>query len=193
MRLSSSQLQARARRIRLLVFDVDGVLTDGIIWLVPALTARGRKVLLEAKGFSAHDGIGLALARHAGLLTGLITRRKSAAVQARAEALGMRFIRQGVINKRREMHQLLNEAGVDWAETACMGDAIIDLPMMRGCGLMAAPANARAEVRQAAHWISPSAGGQGAARDLIEFILKARRQWQPAVRAFLEAESGTGN
>ncbi len=193
MRLSHSQLQSRARRIRLLVFDVDGVLTDGTIWLVPALNSKGREVLLEAKGFSAHDGIGLALARHAGLLTGLITRRKSAAVQARAEALGLRFIRQGVINKRREMQSLLRQAGVDWEETACMGDDIIDLPMMHGCGFMAAPANARSDVRQAAHWIAPSAGGQGAARDLIEFILKARRQWQPAVRAFLAAEAEAGN
>lgn len=193
MRLTSSQLQARARRIRLLVFDVDGVLTDGVIWLAPALNAKGKEVLLEAKGFSAHDGIGLALARHAGLLTGLITRRKSAAVEARAQALGMRFIRQGVIDKRREMESLLREAGAEWAETACMGDDIIDLPMMRGCGFMAAPVNARAEVRQAAHWIASSAGGQGAARDLIEFILKARRQWQPAVRAFLEADTKDGN
>ncbi|MGH9487102.1 MAG: KdsC family phosphatase [Terriglobales bacterium] len=176
---------ARARAIKLILFDVDGVLTDGVIWYVPSGgSAAG---LVEVKGFSAHDGIGIALARRAGLKTGVITKRRSASLALRARDLRMDYVRQGVDRKAEALREVLEDCGCSPAETCCMGDDLVDLPMLCAAGLAAAPANARAEVCAAAHFVAPHAGGQGAARDVIEFILRAQGKWEEAMESYLAA------
>ncbi|HEY8055086.1 MAG TPA: HAD hydrolase family protein [Terriglobales bacterium] len=191
---------ARARSIRLILFDVDGVLTDGVLWYVPAGDQHG---LVEVKGFSAHDGIGIALARRAGLKTGVITKRRSESLAMRARDLRMDYVYQGVDRKAEALQEIWRASGCAAAETCCMGDDIVDLPMLRAAGLAAAPANARPEVAAAAHFVAPHAGGQGAARDLVEFILRAQGVFDDVVRRWIAApesdyvpgnrEPGTGN
>lgn len=176
---------ARARSVRLILFDVDGVLTDGVLWYVPSESADNG--LVEVKGFSAHDGIGIALARRAGIKTGVITKRTSASLALRARDLRMDYVRQGVDRKGAMLEEIWKLSGCAAEETCCMGDDIVDLPMLRAAGLAAAPANARAEVRAAAHFVAQHAGGQGAARDLIEFILTAQGKWEQATQSFLAA------
>lgn len=176
---------ARARSIRLILFDVDGVLTDGVLWYVPSESADHG--LVEVKGFSAHDGIGIALARRAGLQTGVITKRTSASLALRARDLRMEYVRQGVERKGAMLEEIWKLSGCSAEQTCCMGDDIVDLPMLRVAGLAAAPANARAEVRAAAHFVASHAGGQGAARDVIEFILQAQGKWEQAIQSFLAA------
>lgn len=201
----------RARRIRLVLFDVDGVLTDGTIWFfptprtadAPALseaessrfqdaaaslppgTAIPPGSMIEVKGFHAHDGIGIVLARKAGLKVGVITKRISHSLALRARDLRMDFVRQGVERKRLALDEVLKETGCTEDEVCCMGDDIIDLPMLRHCGLAAAPANGRPEVKAAAHIVTEREGGKGAARDLLEFILKAQGAWDRAAAQYL--------
>lgn len=173
---------ARARPIRLLLFDVDGVLTNGALWYIPS--GNG---LTEVKGFSAHDGIGFALARRAGLKTGVITKRHSQSLALRARDLRMDYVHQGVDRKLDALRAIWAAGGFAREETCCMGDDLVDLPMMQAAGLAAAPANARPEVVAAAHFVSAHAGGDGAARDLIEFILKSQGVWADVTRRYLEA------
>ena len=176
---------ARARPIELVLFDVDGVLTDGRLWYFP--TGPAAESLVEVKGFSAHDGIGMALARRAGLKIGLITKRRSASVALRARDLRLDYVRQGVDRKHEALEAIWAESGCNAAQTCCMGDDIVDLPMMRRAGLAAAPANARPDVIAVAHLVTQHPGGDGAARDLIEFILKAKGVWEETLRRYLAA------
>lgn len=176
---------ARARQIELVLFDVDGVLTDGVLWHYPAGGDGGEMV--EVKGFSAHDGIGIGLARRAGLKTGVITKRRSRAVETRARDLRLDYVHQGVDRKIEALREIWRDSGCGARQTCCMGDDIVDLPMLENCGLAAAPANARPELLAAAHFIAPHGGGQGAARDLIEFILKAKGIWESVLAGYLEA------
>ena len=182
--MTTADAVARARPIELLLFDVDGVLTDGRLWYFPT-GAEGS--LIEVKGFTAHDGIGIGLARRAGLKTGVITKRRSHAVALRARDLRLDYVHQGVDRKAEALAAIWEASGCTAAQTCCMGDDIVDLPMMRRAGLAAAPANARPEVLAAAHIVTPHAGGDGAARDLVEFILKAKGIWDETLRKYLEA------
>jgi len=177
-----TDLDRRASKIQLLVFDVDGVLTDGSLWYFPA--SRG---LVEVKAFSAHDGIGFGLARRAGLKTGLITKRRSESLALRARDLRVDYLRQGVDRKAEALEELWRESGCSAEQTCAMGDDIVDLPMLRASGLAAAPANARPELLAAAHFVAPHAGGQGAARDLVEFILRAQGVWEATLERYLAA------
>lgn len=195
-----------AKRIRLLIFDVDGVLTDGSIWYFPlrpdapnraeaaaedaAQLGDGERPMVEVKAFSAHDGIGLMLAKRAGLRTGVITKRVSQSLAWRARDLKMDFVLQGVERKGEALARLLGEQNLKPEEVCCMGDDIIDLPMLRACGLPAAPANARREVLAAAAFVAPSAGGAGAARDVVEFILRAQGRWEAVAAQYLASDAG---
>lgn len=174
---------ARARTVKLLVFDADGVLTDGVLWYVPG--AGGGMV--EVKGFSAHDGIGFGLARRAGLRTGIITKRRSESLALRARDLRIEFVRQGVDRKADALEAIWRESGITAEQTCAMGDDIVDLPMLRASGFAAAPANARPELLAAAHFVAPHAGGRGAARDLVEFILRAQGVWEATLERYLAA------
>lgn len=177
--------QARARKIKLLLFDVDGVLTDGKLYFLPdreknrqgsaELSAQGS---IEFKGFHAHDGVAISLARLGGLRTGLITKRFSETVALRARDLKLEFVRQGSHDKGMAFREIVQEAGLVPAEAAFIGDDIVDLPAMRLAGLAVSVANARADVKRESHYTTPHAGGDGALRDAVEFILKAQGKWK---------------
>ncbi len=168
----------RARRIKIILFDVDGVLTNGSIWIIPAPVAAPDGVLtthmVEAKGFSAHDGAGITLARLGGMKVGVITKRISETVALRARDLKLDFVYQGEAFKMRPVREIMEKEGVTLEEIAYVGDDVIDLPVMRVCGLAVAVANAREQVKTEAHYVTPHQGGEGAGRDAIEFILEAK-------------------
>ena len=155
----------RARRIRLLVLDVDGVLTDGRLYISPA----GE----EFKVFHVRDGSGLVAVQRVGVTVAIISGRDSAAVATRAAELGIRHTRQGVSDKGAELAALMRELGVGADETACVGDDTPDLPMLRAAGLAVAVADAHPAAKAAAHWITPSPGGRGAVRDVCDLLLSA--------------------
>ena len=192
--------QARARKIRLLLFDVDGVLTDGKLFFVPegsqqgdAKTAqRTASSQIEVKGFHAHDGASISLARLGGIKTGLITKRSSQTVALRARDLKLEYIYQGVDDKRACFDQIVQKAGLKPEEAAFVGDDVIDLPAMRAGGLAIAVKNARAEVKKEAHYVTPHAGGDGALRDAVEFILKAQGKWKRVVEDYIGGGSPEG-
>lgn len=187
--------QARARKIKLLLFDVDGVLTDGKLFFLPA-PAGSHPDQIEFKGFHAHDGASISLARIGGLQTGLITKRTSQTVALRARDLKLEYVYQGVDDKRACFNAIVKKAGLKPEEAAFVGDDVIDLPAMRAGGLAIAVKNARAEVKREAHYITPHAGGEGGLRDAVEFILKAQGKWKSAVDKYIgekNPEKGIGN
>ena len=202
--------QARARKIKLLLFDVDGVLTDGKLFIFPAPTGSQQTVLelsskhagqggfgfhsqslIEAKGFHAHDGTSISLARLAGIKTGLVTKRISETVALRARDLKLEYVRQGIQDKRAAFEEIITTDGIKPEEAAFVGDDIIDLPAMRAAGLAIAVRNSRAEVKGEAHYVTPHAGGDGALRDAVEFILKAQGKWKKVVEAYIGERSPT--
>lgn len=167
------RVDERARRIRLLLFDVDGVLTDGIV----TVHADGG----ESKGFDIKDGAAIVWAQRAGLTVGLISSRASGATAQRAAQLAIRIVQQGVASKRAAFEQVVEDSGADPQEIAYMGDDLLDLPVLARVGLAAAPADAVPEVVQAAHWVSRAPGGRGAVRELIEMVLRAQGHWDRIV------------
>ncbi len=175
--------QARARKIKLLLFDVDGVLTDGKLFFLPIPT--GSHSMTEFKGFHAHDGASISLARLGGIKTGLITKRSSETVALRARDLKLEYVYQGVQDKRTCFDEILQQAGLKPEEAAFVGDDVIDLPAMRAGGLAIAVRNARAEVKKEADYVTPHAGGDGALRDAVEFILKAQGKWKRVVEEYI--------
>jgi 3-deoxy-D-manno-octulosonate 8-phosphate phosphatase (KDO 8-P phosphatase) len=184
--------QARARKVKLLLFDVDGVLTDGKLFFLPdreknqpgssELSAQGS---IEFKGFHAHDGVAISLARLAGLRTGLITKRYSQTVALRARDLKLEFVRQGSHDKGAAFEEIARQAGLTPDEAAFVGDDIVDLPAMRLAGLAIAVWNARPDVKDQAHYTTPHGGGDGALRDAVEFILKAQGTWKKVLETYL--------
>jgi 3-deoxy-D-manno-octulosonate 8-phosphate phosphatase (KDO 8-P phosphatase) len=162
---------ARAARIRLLVLDVDGVLTDGGLLYGPS----GE----ETKRFHVHDGLALVAARKAGLQVAVLSSRASAAVTRRMAELGVTEVHQGVSDKAAALRSLCERLGVQDTEVAMMGDDLPDLSAMARAGMALAPANAVAEVKRAADWVARRRGGDGAVREAVEMLLKARRAWPP--------------
>ena len=175
---SARSLIARAKKIRVLLMDVDGVLTDGRIWLL----SRRDGTASEIKGFSAYDGAGLKLARAAGLRTGIITGRESSAVAQRARECEIEFVYQHRATKLGALEEILQATGVSPQEIAYVGDDLPDLPVMQRVGLAAAVANAVPEVKRAAHFLTKRSGGEGAVREVIELIVKAQGKWAEASR-----------
>ncbi len=165
----------RARRVRVVLFDVDGVLTDGGVFI----HADGT----ESKRFDIKDGAGIVIARRAGLVVGLISARQSPSTLHRARQLGMDPVRQGVADKAATLDQLLAAHGWPAEDVAYMGDDVVDLPVLRRVGLAACPADAVAEVRAIAHVVSTHPGGRGAARSFIEVILRAQERWDALIAA----------
>jgi 3-deoxy-D-manno-octulosonate 8-phosphate phosphatase (KDO 8-P phosphatase) len=195
----SKSARLRAKKIKLLLFDVDGVLTDGKLFLfpVPATTHAGSQpgshLVVEAKGFHAQDGAGISIARIAGIKTGLITRRNSDTVALRARDLKLEHVHQGTQDKLKVFREILVNEGLNASEVAFVGDDVIDLPVMRNCGFSVAVANARREVKEESHYVTPHAGGDGALRDMIEFILKAQGKWKQAVETYIGKDSAGSN
>jgi 3-deoxy-D-manno-octulosonate 8-phosphate phosphatase (KDO 8-P phosphatase) len=194
----------RARRIKIILFDVDGVLTDGSIWLFPApaessSTAPHAKAMeskggyaissasmVEAKGFNAHDGTAISMARIAGMKCGFITKRISETVALRARDLRMEFLYMGQAYKMQAVREIMAKESVALDEIAYVGDDVIDLPVMRVCGLAIAVANAREHVKAAAHFITENSGGHGAGRDAVEFILKAKGILEEVIEKYID-------
>ena len=172
-RLSKKQLSEKAASIKLLVFDVDGVLTDGGLYYGPAGEALKR--------FDVRDGHGLVMARLAGLQAAVLTARSSQIVEVRGRELGLVEILQGKRNKQRALLELLEKLRVERDDCAYMGDDVNDLGPLAICGLPSCPADAAAEVRAKCRFVSHYRGGRGAARELVEICLKSRGSWDAMV------------
>ncbi len=198
----------RAEKIKLILFDVDGVMTDGTIFLFPAPAAAPRatadhvasraddggysihsETIVEAKGFNAHDGAGISLARLAGLKTGIITKRVSETVALRARDLKLNHVYQGIADKLSIFHEILKKDNLRADQVAYVGDDIIDLPVMRNCGLAIAVRNAREEVKDESHYITDHEGGKGAVRDAVEFVLRSQGKLEAAIAEYIGQRS----
>jgi 3-deoxy-D-manno-octulosonate 8-phosphate phosphatase (KDO 8-P phosphatase) len=198
----------RARKIKLILFDVDGVMTDGTIFLFPAtggsdlsinehqekMSGKGGYAIhspdvMEAKGFNAHDGAGISLAKLGGLKLGIITKRISQTVALRARDLKLDIVHQGIADKGKCFIEILEKEGLKAEEVAYVGDDIIDLPIMRRCGLAVAVRNAREEVKDESHFVTDHEGGHGACRDAIEYILRAQGSLDRAIAEYIHDRS----
>ena len=166
-------VEDRARRVRLMLFDVDGVLTDGVLMMHPDGS--------ESKGFHIKDGAAIVWAQHAGLPVGFLSARSSGSTSHRAAQLAVRIVHQGVASKAASLDRILGDAGLTADAVSYMGDDLLDLPVLGRAGLSAAPADAAPEVRQAVHWVSRAPGGRGAAREMIELVLRAQGRWADVV------------
>ena len=169
----SSALKKRAALIELILMDVDGTMTDGGVTLLSQADGSA----LEIKTFDAHDGQGLTLARTAGLRTGCITGRESAALLRRANEMKMEFIYMKQPVKMPAYEEILRKAGVSDSVVAFIGDDLPDIPLMRRVGLAVAVGDAVPEVKKAAHYTTKALAGRGAVREAIELVLKSKNLW----------------
>ena len=176
------EVAARARKIRLLVMDVDGVLTDGRM----VLSATGD----ELKMFHTHDGIGLALAHRAGLRTAMVTGETSPIAKARSEKLGVNRVLLGVRRKGDAVTELLDDFGLSSAALAYIGDDLLDIPALQLAGLAVAVADAVPEVHAVSHVITAARGGHGAVRECVELILRAQGTWTTVLNTFVVEHGG---
>jgi 3-deoxy-D-manno-octulosonate 8-phosphate phosphatase (KDO 8-P phosphatase) len=170
------ELRLRASRVKLLVLDVDGVLTDGTLYF----SAAGE----ELKAFNIQDGLGIKMLRNGGVETAIITGRRSPAVQRRAENIGICRVQQGAEDKLAAFSQLLHEVALPAEQVACVGDDLPDLPLLRRCGLSAAVPDAPSYVRAAAHFVTAAGGGRGAVREVCELILDAQGSLEAQLAAY---------
>ena len=175
-------IQERAARVRLILFDVDGVLTDGTL----LMHADGS----ESKVFDIKDGTGIVWAQRLGLTVGFLSARSSASTAQRAAQLGITLVHQGVASKLETYEQIADSLMLDDDQIAYMGDDILDLPVLARVGLAAAPVDAAPDVRSRVHWVATARGGAGAARELIELILRAQGLWESVLAAYLSAPQG---
>jgi len=167
----------KASRIRLVIFDVDGVLTDGSLFMGD----DGQ----EYKAFNSRDGHGIKMLQKHGVIVGIITGRTSRVVEHRMENLGVTHVYQGKLKKLPAYEELLAKLGIAAEETAYVGDDVVDLPVMRQVGLAIAVQDAHPLVIKHSHWQTPSAGGRGAARDVCEMIMEARGVLQQEMDSYL--------
>lgn len=170
-------LEQRCRSIELILCDVDGVLTDGLI----VLDNQG----VESKRFHVRDGLAVRLWQKAGYRLGVVTQRSSQSLKVRATELGIEIIRQGIPDKMTVLKQILAELGLGRGQVCYLGDDLPDLPVVRAVGLGVAVADACAELRQAAQYVTAAPGGKGALRETVELILKAQCRWDDVIQAYL--------
>jgi 3-deoxy-D-manno-octulosonate 8-phosphate phosphatase (KDO 8-P phosphatase) len=176
-----SSIERRAARIKLLLMDCDGVLTDGRLWLTGDDD--------EQKTFNVRDGLGLELWHRAGLKSGIISGRTSSAVERRAQGLKIAYLRQGCEDKTHDFEELLRLADVGENEVAFVGDDLNDIPLMLRSELAVAVADAVEEARAVAHYVTLAAGGSGAIREVIELMLKAQGRWSEVTGKYLKPVS----
>jgi 3-deoxy-D-manno-octulosonate 8-phosphate phosphatase (KDO 8-P phosphatase) len=201
--------EERARKIKLIIFDVDGVMTDGTIFLFPApsdpsasatneqrsqMADKGgfgihSSTVIEAKGFNAHDGTGFSLMRLGGIKAAIITKRISETVALRARDLKIEHVYQGQQDKAAAFYEILAKESLQADEVCYVGDDIIDLPVMRLCGLAVAVQNSRQEVLRESHYVTPHEGGKGAVRDAIEYILRAQGKLERVIDDYIYSRS----
>lgn len=173
----------KAGKVRLLLLDVDGVLSDGGI----SYDGEGR----ESKRFHVRDGHGIKMMQRAGIEVGIISGRRSEAVSVRAKELGISLVRQGAVDKVAVWREILTDRGISAGESAYVGDDIVDLPLLRQVGFSASVADAEEYVRSAADYVASRPGGQGAVREIIEFILRSGGHWEKvAGKYYRDGEGG---
>jgi 3-deoxy-D-manno-octulosonate 8-phosphate phosphatase (KDO 8-P phosphatase) len=174
---------ARARKIKLFLMDVDGTLTDGGVCLISSTIAGSDAppTVSEMKVFNAQDGQGLSLAHTMGIQTGFITGRRSPAVAKRGEELKVTFVCLGQAKKTDAYEDCVRKAGVTDEEVAYLGDDLPDMPLARRSGLGICVADGAPELKQVCHYVTERPGGRGAAREVVELILKAQGRWDEAV------------
>ncbi len=176
--LSTSDIATRAKLIKMIIFDNDGVFTDGKVYI----NTKGE----EAKSFSIRDGFAVIMAKRLGIEFGIITGLLSPIVEYRANQLGINEIRKGFLDKVEQLEDIIKKHNLEPREVAYMGDDLFDIPVMRRVGLSAAPADAYPRVRDVADWVSSYPGGQGCVREFIELILQAQGKWELIVQDFLK-------
>ena len=172
----SKELRARAARVKLLVLDVDGVLTDGRI----IMDHEGR----ESKAFDVRDGHGIKLLREAGIEAAVLTGRNSPVVQKRADDLGIPWVRQGVNDKVKAYQEIAREAGIDDEETCFVGDDLVDIPLLKRVGMPIVVADGAPEAKRFARYVTQSPGGRGAVREVCDLLLQAQGQWKAVLRRY---------
>ena len=175
-----SDILKRASQIKLLLMDVDGVLTDGKLYNVPDRDGK----MVETKGFDSQDGIALQWLNWKDVKTGVVSGRVSPATQERARQVKMTYVYQGHIEKVPILEQILADAKISASEVAYMGDDLTDVVILRRVGLAIATANAREEVKRAAHYVTQAAGGRGAVREVAELLLKAQNRWEEILKHY---------
>lgn len=178
--LTEDELYKKAALIKVLLMDVDGVMTDGRLYLVPDHDGN----MVETKGFDSQDGIALRWLRWYNIQTGVISGRESPATAERARQVGMSWIFQGHIEKIPLFEQIMAEAHATRDEVAYIGDDLTDVVIMRRVGLAFATANARPEVKRSAHGVTGASGGSGAVREVIELLLEARGVWEELLKKY---------
>ncbi|MCG2726007.1 MAG: HAD hydrolase family protein [Elusimicrobia bacterium] len=164
----------KAKKIELLLMDVDGVLTDGKMYFIPQANGKTR----EFKAFNALDGIGVRMLALFNISCGIITGRESEDAEERARLLAMKYAYQGFLSKIKPLEEILKDSGIKPENTAYIGDDLTDIPALRKVGLACAPKNAVKEVKEVAHFITEKAGGEGAVREVCDLILKSRGHWK---------------
>ncbi len=169
---------ARAKKIKIFLMDVDGVLTDGKMYYLPGHNGE----MVEFKAFHSLDGIGLRLLNQFGVITGVITGRESPGTEERARNLGMSYAYQGFLSKLNPLKEILKDTGLKEENVAYVGDDWTDIPVLKRAGLACAPSNALAEVKAASHFITKKEGGAGAVREACDFILKSQGHWKEIMR-----------
>jgi 3-deoxy-D-manno-octulosonate 8-phosphate phosphatase (KDO 8-P phosphatase) len=177
----AEDLAARAKRIKLMLFDVDGVLTDGRV----AVHSDGS----ESKSFFIRDGIALVWAQRAGIKVGLLSARNSPTTPHRAAQLGITIVYHGVTSKLATYEQILREHDLQDDQVSYMGDDVVDLAVLSRAGVSAAPADCVDEVRILAQWVSTKRAGEGAVREFTEMILRAQGLWEKIVDGYLNEPS----
>ena len=178
--MNPTEINALAARTRLLLMDVDGVLTDGRLYNFPGPDGK----MAETKGFDSQDGIALQWLSWYGIKTGVISGRVSPATEERARQVKMSYVYQGHIEKIPILEEIIKDAGVSKEEVAYAGDDLTDIVVMHRVGLAVAVANARPEVMRAAHYVTKASGGSGAIREVIELILKAQGKWPEIMKKY---------
>lgn len=175
-----SDILKRASLIKLLLMDVDGVLTDGKLYNVPDRDGK----MVETKGFDSQDGIALQWLNWKDVKTGVVSGRVSPATEERARQVKMTYVYQGHIEKVPILEEILADAKISASEVAYMGDDLTDVVILRRVGLAIATANAREEVKRAAHYVTQAAGGRGAVREVAELLLKAQNRWEEILKHY---------
>jgi 3-deoxy-D-manno-octulosonate 8-phosphate phosphatase (KDO 8-P phosphatase) len=182
----SREVRERARKVKLLLMDVDGVMTDGRIYYLPHPRRSSREVLFETKTFHSRDGLGIRLAQNAGLKTGIISGRCSPATEYRVRELGIQYLQQNTLEKLEPYERILREAQLEDAEVCYMGDDIVDLPILKRVGLAVGVGDGHEFLRQHVHYTTRRPGGLGAVRETIELILAAQGKLESVLQHYLK-------
>jgi len=175
----SEEIIARASKIKLLILDCDGVLTDGRIFMLPDGD--------ETKSFDVKDGHAIVMLQRAGVKVGIISGRRSSVVRARAKELGIAHLHEMAWVKTEAYERMLAEEGCEDEEACCVGDDVVDIPLLRRAGLAVSVADAVEEAKQFSHLVTERAGGRGAVREVVELILKAQGKWDEALARYIDA------